>query len=263
MTAGMTRTRSLVDDTAFITGASAGIGRALAFALAASGARVYLGARRLARLHEVKREIEAATPGARVDVGSVDVTDDASVDAWLAKAPAPCTILVPNAGLALGRAPVSELSVEDMDTMLDTNVRAVFALCRKVVPTLVAQGRGDVVMMASVAGSEPYANGSIYCASKAALHAFARALRAELLGKDVRVLTFDPGMVETEFSLVRTKGDAAAAKKVYEGMNPLSADDVADCVVFALTRPRHMSIDRMLILATDQLGTQTIHRRPA
>lgn len=254
------RTRSLVDDTAYITGASAGIGKAVAFALAAAGARVHLGARRIDKLRDVKRDIEAAVPDARVSVGSVDVLDDAAVDAWLGAAPAPCTILVPNAGLALGRAPVAELSMSDVDTMLDTNVRAVFALCRKVVPALLSGGRGDVVMMASVAGSEPYANGSIYCASKAALHAFARALRAELLGKDIRVLTFDPGMVETEFSLVRNKGDAAAAQKVYEGMHPLSAEDVADCVLFSLTRPRHMSIDRMLILASDQLGTQAVHR---
>lgn len=251
----------LKDEVAYITGASSGIGRAIAFGLARAGAALWLGARRADRLAEVKSEIQREVPQARVEVGTVDVLDDAAVDAWLARAPAPCTILVPNAGLALGRQKVEDMSIADMDTVLDTNVRAVFALTRKVLPAMIAGGRGDVVMIASVAGSEPYANGSVYCASKAAVQAFSRSLRAELLGKDMRVLTFDPGMVETEYSLVRMKGDAGAAKKVYEGMHPLTADDVADCVLFALTRPRYMSIDRMLILANDQLGTQTVHRR--
>lgn len=261
MTATTGSARTLADDTAFITGGSSGIGRAVALALARAGAAVVLGARRLDRLEEVRQQLLHEVPGARVHVGRVDVTDGASVDAWLAAAPWPCSILVPNAGLALGRARVDELDLHDIDTVLDTNVRAVFALTRKVLPGIRARGHGDVVMMASVAGSEPYANGSIYCASKAALQAFSRSLRAELLGEDIRVLTFDPGMVETDFALVRTRGDAAAAAKVYQGMRALSADDVAECVAFALTRPRHMSIDRMLILATDQLGTSQVHRR--
>jgi NADP-dependent 3-hydroxy acid dehydrogenase YdfG len=126
---------------------------------------------------------------------------------------------------------------------------------------MIARNRGDVVLIASVAGSEPYALGAAYCASKAALQAFGRALRAELLGKDFRVLTFDPGMVDTEFSLVRFAGDHEASRKVYSGMRPLTAQDVAECVAFALTRPRRVSIDRMLILAADQLGTQAVHRR--
>jgi NADP-dependent 3-hydroxy acid dehydrogenase YdfG len=253
--------RRLNDDVAFITGASSGIGRAVAFALARAGAALVLGARRLERLDEVRADIEREVPRARVHVGAVDVTDEASLDRWLLSAPWPCTILVPNAGLALGRARVDELDLNDADVVIDTNVRAVFAMTRKLLPGMLSRGRGDIVMMASVAGSEPYANGSVYCASKAALQAFARSLRAELLGKDIRVLTLDPGMVETDYSLVRMKGDAVAANKVYQGMRPLSADDVADCVTFALTRPRHMSIDRMLILATDQLGTQAVHRR--
>lgn len=256
--------RRLDDDTAFITGASAGIGRATALKLAALGARVVLGARRKDRLDAVKAEVEAAVVGARVSALAVDVTDRAAVSAWLAageQAQGPCSILVDNAGLALGRAHVKDLTEADQDTMLDVNVRAAFDLVRKVVPGMIARGRGDIVLMASVAGSEPYAGGSIYCASKAALQAFARALRAELLGHDIRVLTLDPGLVETEFSLVRNKGDADAAKKPYEGLTPLSADDIADCAAFALSRPRHMSLDRMLILAQAQLGTQAFARK--
>jgi 3-hydroxy acid dehydrogenase / malonic semialdehyde reductase len=250
-------------ETAYITGASAGIGEACALQLAQAGANVFLGARRVERLVDVKRRIEAAVPGAAVKVGTLDVTDDASVTDWLAQGDAmgPCSILVNNAGLAVGRASVVDSKQADWDTMLDVNVRAAFSMVRRVLPTMMQRGHGDVVMMGSVAGSEPYGNGALYCATKAAVHAFSRALRAELLGSDVRVLCFDPGMVETEFSIVRTRGDAEAAKKVYAGMRPLTAEDVADCVVFALTRPRHVSLDRMLILSQDQLGTQTVHRR--
>ncbi|MDP2345917.1 MAG: SDR family NAD(P)-dependent oxidoreductase [Deltaproteobacteria bacterium] len=257
--------RRLDDDTAFITGASAGIGRATAFKLAALGARVVLGARRVDRLHKVKAEIEAEVPAARVAAVAVDVTDRTALAAWLKEgeqALGPCSILVDNAGLALGRAHVADTTSADQDTVLDVNVRAAFDLVRLVLPGMKARGRGDLVLMASVAGSEPYAGGAVYCASKAAMQAFARSLRAELLGTDIRVLTLDPGLVETEFAMVRFGGDAAAAKKPYEGLTPLSADDVADCAAFALSRPRHMSLDRMLILAQAQLGTQAFARKP-
>jgi NADP-dependent 3-hydroxy acid dehydrogenase YdfG len=257
--------RSLDDDTAFITGASAGIGRATAFKLAALGARVVLGARRSDRLQQVKAEIEAAIPEAKVAAVVVDVTDRKAIASWFKQGEAalgPCSILVDNAGLALGRAHVADTSAADQDTVLDVNVRAAFDLVRLVLPGMKARGRGDLVLMASVAGSEPYAGGAVYCASKAALQAFARSLRAELLGTDIRVLTLDPGLVETEFAMVRFGGDVAAAKKPYEGLTPLTADDVADCAAFALSRPRHMSLDRMLILAQAQLGTQQFARRP-
>ena len=256
--------RRLDDDTAFITGASAGIGRATAHRLAALGARIVLGARRVDRLNEVKAEIEAAIPNARVSAVAVDVTDRTAVAAWLAAGEAaqgPCSILVDNAGLALGRAHVADSTAEDFDVVVDVNVRAAFELVRRVLPGMKARGRGDLVLMASVAGTEPYAGGAVYCASKAALQAFARSLRAELLGTDIRVLTLDPGLVQTEFALVRFGGDVEAAMKPYEGLVPLSADDVADCAAFALTRPRHMSLDRMLILAAAQLGTQAFARK--
>ena len=255
--------RRLDDDTAFITGASSGIGRSTAFKLAALGARIVLGARRFDRLQQVKAEIDGAVEGARVAAFCVDVTDRAAVAAWLQdgeEALGPCSILVDNAGLSVGRTHFVETNAADLDTVLNVNVRAAFDLVRLVLPGMKARGRGDIVLMASVAGSEPYAGGAVYCASKAALQAFARALRAELMGTEIRVLTFDPGLVETEFALVRFKGDVAAARKPYEGLTPLTADDVADCVAFGLSRPRHMSIDRMLILAQAQLGTQLFAR---
>lgn len=256
-------TRPLHDEVAYITGASAGIGAAVALELCRAGAAVVLGARRQDKLEGVMAQLEREVPGARVLALPLDVRAPASIDEWLFRGASlgPCSILVNNAGLAVGRHRVDEADEAAWDTMLDTNVRAVFSLTRKVLPGMRARGRGDIVMMASVAGLEPYAHGSVYCASKAALHAFSRSLRAEVLGEDIRVLTFDPGMVETEFSLVRNGGDAEAARKVYAGMRPLTAGDVAECVGFALTRPRHVSLDRMLILSTDQLGTQQVHRR--
>ena len=266
MTASPFSIRRLDDDVAYVTGASAGIGRATALRLAALGAKVFLGARRLDRLHEAKADVESRVSGARVEVGVVDVTDRASLDAWLRHgevAVGPCSIVVDNAGLALGRAHVDVLDERDQDTMIDTNVRAAIDVVRKTLPGMKVRGRGDIVVVTSIAGREPYAGGGVYCASKAALQAFARALRDELLGTDIRVLTFDPGLVETEFSVVRNKGDLSAARKPYEGLVPLSADDVADCIAFSLSRPRHMSVDAMTILASAQLGTQRFARRPA
>lgn len=256
--------RRLDDDVAFITGASSGIGLAIAHELARAGAALALGARRVDRLQAAADAIRADVPGARVFVHPLDVNDADSRAAWIAAAlhsAGPCSILVHNAGLALGRRSVAEEDLREADAMLDTNVRSVIALTRALLPGMIARNRGDVVLIASVAGSEPYAMGAAYCASKAAVQAFGRALRAELLGRDLRVLTFDPGMVDTEFSLVRFGGDGAAAGKVYAGMRPLTATDVAECVAFALTRPRRVSLDRMQILATDQLGTQAVHRR--
>lgn len=249
---------------AYITGASAGIGAAIARRLAEHGAAVVLGARRQDQLDEVADALRRDVPGARVTALPLDVNDDDSVDAFLRLAEeraGPPTVLVNNAGLARGTEKVEDAEPRDWDVMLDTNVRAVVHITRKVVPGLLARGGGDVVMIASVAGSDPYPGGSVYCATKAAVQAFAGALRQETLGRNVRVLTFDPGLVETEFSVVRFKGDAERAKKPYEGIEPLTADDVADCVAFALTRPRHVSLDRMLILATAQAGTKMVARQ--
>jgi 3-hydroxy acid dehydrogenase / malonic semialdehyde reductase len=258
--------RSLENEVAYITGASSGIGAATAVALAELGATVVLGARRVERLQEVEARIAARAPQARTAILPLDVTDHASVDAFLKGADVragPPTILVDNAGIAKGNARVAEADLEQWDEMIDVNVRAAFAVARKVLPGMLERGRGDLVFMASVAGREPYAGGSVYSATKAALKAFARSLRVEMLGKPIRVLVMDPGMVETEFSAVRFGGDVARAKAVYAGMRPLSADDVADCVAFALTRPLHMSVDEMLILSADQTGTQQVHRRDA
>lgn len=255
--------RNLDGEVAFISGASAGIGASIAVRLAESGATVVLGARRTAKLDAVKERILNAKADAKVVTLPLDVNDDKSVDAWLengAKEAGEPTILVNNAGLAKGAAKIAEVSMEDVDLVLQTNVRAAMNLTRKVVPTMLKNGRGDVAMIASVAGIDAYPGGGVYCASKAALQMFAQVLRKETLGQGIRVFTFDPGMVETEFSSVRFD-DQERAKTVYAGMTPLSGDDVADCVAFAVTRPLHMNVDRMLILATDQSSATTVHRK--
>lgn len=255
--------RRLDGEVAYITGASSGIGAACALRLVEHGASVVLGARREDRLAEVAAACRERADGAKVVALPLDVNDDASVDAFLTtgkQRAGDCTILVNNAGGAKGTGKVADADLADWDWMLDTNVRSLFRLTHKVLPGMIERDHGDVVMVASVAGIEPYPGGSVYCAAKAAVQAFSSALRQEVLGRNIRVITLDPGLVETEFSVVRL-GDVERAKKVYEGVTPLTADDVADCAAFALTRPRHMCLDRMLILATAQAGTRAIHRR--
>ena len=254
---------SLIDKTAYITGASAGIGAAIAHQLAEAGANVVLGARRKEKCEAILEDLNRANPDGRFAALPLDVNDGASVDRFLSEAESTVgspSVLVNNAGLALGADGVADAALEDWDLMLDTNTRAVFHLTRKVLPGMIARGEGDIAMITSIAGLDPYAGGSVYCASKAAVQAFALALREETLGKNIRVMAFDPGLVATEFSVVRFKGDEKKAKTPYEGLEPLTADDVADCVTFALTRPRRMCLDRTVILATAQAGTRRFHR---
>lgn len=256
--------RSLVGEVAYVTGASSGIGLKTAERLASLGARLAVCARRGAKLDEVAAALRARVPNLVVHTGVCDVRDDDAVARWLEeseRAVGAPTILVNSAGLAKGADKVTDAVLEDWDLMLDTNVRALARVTKRVIPGMIARGRGDVVMIGSVAGSDTYPGGSMYCASKAAVQVFASALRKELLGTPLRVMNMEPGLVDTEFSVVRFAGDAARAKKVYQGLTPLSPDDVADCIAFAVTRPLHMSLDRMLILATDQAGATMVHRR--
>jgi len=239
--------------TAVVTGASSGIGAATARHLAAAGFEVIVGARRIDRLREV------ATPiGARAL--ALDVTDTASVEAFC-DAIATCRLLVNNAGGALGLAPTSEADEEHWRTMYETNVLGVMRMTRALLPKLVDSGDGHIITIGSIAGWEPYPGGAGYNAAKFAVRATMSALRQELLGQPVRVSEVDPGLVETEFSLVRFDGDAERAAKVYEGMTALTADDVADCVTFIATRPSHVNVDSLLVMPRDQAGAKHVHRR--
>src|SRR5689334_22478099 len=240
--------------TAVVTGASSGIGAATARHLAAAGFEVVVGARRLDRLREVAQAI-----GARAL--ELDVTDGGSVDRFCAEV-GPCSLVVNNAGGALGLSSIADADVEEWRRMYDTNVLGTLRVTRGLLPELLASGDGHVIVIGSIAAYEPYPGGGGYNAAKFGERALASVLRQELLGRPIRVTEIDPGMVETEFSLVRFDGDAERAAQVYEGVTPLTADDVAECVTFAATRPSHVNIDTLVVLARDQAGARNVHRRP-
>ena len=238
---------------AVITGASSGIGAATATRLAAEGFDVVVGARRLDRLRAVAEPLGALAL-------TLDVTDPASVEAFCAQIP-DCSLLVNNAGGALGRDPIAEADEADWQAMYDSNVLGVLRMTKALLPKLVASGDGHVVNIGSFAAHEPYPGGGGYNAAKFAVRAVMSVLRQELLGEPVRVTEIDPGMVETEFSLVRFGGDQAKADAVYDAMTPLTAADIADCVAWVATRPSHVNIDQIVVLARDQAGATRVHRR--
>jgi NADP-dependent 3-hydroxy acid dehydrogenase YdfG len=239
--------------TAVITGASSGIGAATARALAGEGYRTILGARRLERLEELAAEIGG-------EAIALDVTDPASVESFAASISA-CDVLVNNAGGALGLDSIAAADEEKWLTMYESNVLGQMRMTRALLPKLIESGDGHVVGITSIAAIEPYVGGAGYNAAKHAQRAMLRVLRQELLGQPVRVTEIVPGMVETEFSLVRFGGDEAAAAKVYEGMRPLSAEDVAECIRWALAQPPHVNIDEIVVRPRDQATATSVHRR--
>jgi 3-hydroxy acid dehydrogenase/malonic semialdehyde reductase len=236
---------------AIVTGASSGIGAATAASLRAEGAKVAVGARRTEQLEGDF-------------VQELDVTDPASCAAFVdaaVEALGGLDILVNNAGLALGRDPIWASTEEDEETILETNVRGVVRMTRLCLPHM--EEGGHIVNLGSIAGLWAYPNAALYCLSKAAVEMFTRALREDLLGKPIRVTTISPGLVETEFSKVRFRGDAEKASSVYENLavgGPLSAQDVADCILFALTRPQHVNVDEIVLMSLSQSSGARILR---
>jgi len=235
--------------TAIVTGASSGIGAATVRKLRDAGVRVAGGARRIER---VAADISLA----------VDVTDEASSSEFVERAVAELggvDILFNNAGLALGRYPFSESTKEDEATVLHTNVDGVLRMTRLCLPHI--RDGGHILFMGSVAGRQAYPNGASYVASKFAVRGFVYALREDLLGRPIRITTVDAGLVETEFSLVRYRGDEDEAKAVYAGLDPVTPDEIADCVLFALTRPLHVNIDEIVVKALAQSSGARVVRR--
>lgn len=241
--------------TAVVTGASSGIGAATARRLSAEGFRVVLGARRRERIETLAGEI-----GGDAFSHPLDVTDQSSVDDFCSAVGADCRILVNNAGGALGLEPIASGVDSDWQTMYASNVLGTMRMIRALLPRLIASGGGHVVNIGSVAGFEPYAGGGGYNAAKHALRALTDVLRIELVGQPVRVSEIDPGLVETEFSLVRFGGDHARADAVYDGLTPLSADDIADVVAFVVTRPPHVDIDQVVVRPQAQARVWLVHR---
>ena len=237
---------------ALVTGASAGIGAASARALHAAGAQVLLAARRTDRLQALAEEL----PGS--ETVQLDVRDPSAVQATLTDRAIDIAVL--NAGLARGTGPLQEGDPADWDEMLDTNVKGVLHCARAVLPGMLERGAGDMVLLGSVAGRQVYPGGNVYNASKFAVHALYQALRLDAGGRGVRFTTLDPGMVETEFAEVRYRGDKAQAKAVYEGMQPLTPEDVADALIYAVTRPAHVNVGEIVLWPTCQSSTRDVAR---
>lgn len=246
--------------TALVTGASAGIGEACATALARAGARLVLAGRRRDRLEALAAKLP--TPSHVIEL---DVRSRGEVEAVLSSLPAPfgeVDILINNAGLGLGLEPAHQASLDDWDTMIDTNCKGLVYVTRAILPGMVQRNRGHVVNLGSVAATYPYPGGNVYGATKAFVHQFSQNLKADLVGTRVRVTDVQPGMVETDFSVVRFRGDAERARKVYEGMTPLSAADIADIVLFCVTRPAHVNLNVVEVMPVDQgFGPFNVKRR--
>jgi NADP-dependent 3-hydroxy acid dehydrogenase YdfG len=245
-----------------ITGASSGIGAATALAFAAEGARLLLAARRADRLAKVAAAVTERGAEA-VHTISLDVRDRTAVQKAIDALPAEWAaidILVNNAGLSRGLEKLYQGKIEDWEEMIDTNVKGLLYVTRAVVPGMVERGRGHVINLGSTAGELTYPGGAVYCATKAAERAINDGLRQDVLGTPIRVTTVDPGMVKTDFSLVRFHGDQERAANVYKNIQPLSAEDVAEVIVWAASRPEHVNIARVLLTPVQQANSLLFHR---
>jgi 3-hydroxy acid dehydrogenase/malonic semialdehyde reductase len=239
-----------VINTVFVTGASSGFGAAVARRFAADGARVIASARRVERLEALTSEF-----GARILPLALDVRDRPAVAAAVAGLPAEfeaVDLLVNNAGLALGLNPAQDADLDDWDQMIDTNCKGLVYCTRAILPGMVARGRGHVINLGSVAGTYPYPGGNVYGGTKAFVHEFSLNLRSDLHGTGVRVTCVEPGMADTEFSLVRFAGDQGKADNVYAGMQPLTADDIAESIHWAATLPQHVNVNTIELMPTAQ-----------
>jgi NADP-dependent 3-hydroxy acid dehydrogenase YdfG len=253
---------SLKGKLVFITGASSGIGRATAVAFAREGARLLLCARRLDRLQALESILkESGAP--EVHIFSLDVQSREAVESTLRALPPEwqaVDILFNNAGLSRGLTKLQDDDPQNWEEMIDTNVKGLLYVTRTLLPGMLERGRGHVINMGSTAGHQTYANGAVYCATKAAERVISEGLRIDLIGTPVRVTSVDPGMVETEFSAVRFRGDQERAAKIYQNITPLQPEDVAETVVWAATRPAHVSIHTVVMTTIDQANSTVFHR---
>jgi 3-hydroxy acid dehydrogenase/malonic semialdehyde reductase len=247
--------------TVVITGASSGIGEATAYEFAKHGARLVLVARRAERLAEIA-ELCRKDYGAEVQCIEADVRNQAQITSLLHDniGDNAVDVLVNNAGLSRGLDPVQTGDSINWEEMIDTNIKGLLWVTKALLPSMIARGTGMIINIASVAGRQAYPNGNVYCATKAAVRMLSETMQFDVNGTGVRVTNIDPGLVETEFSLVRFRGDEQRAATVYKGYTPLSASDVAETIVFCATRPAHVSIHDMLVMPTAQASTQVVHK---
>lgn len=249
---------------ALITGATSGFGKACAEIFAQHGYNLILTGRRAERLQSLENELQQRwstnSLTLNFDVRNLNDTEkalDSIPEEWKAN----LEILINNAGLAAGRGPIHEGSIEDWEQMIDTNIKGLLYVSRKVAPWLVTRKRGHIINIGSIAGKEAYPGGNVYCATKFAVDALSRSMRIDLIDTGVKVTNIAPGAAETEFSLVRFKGDESAAKKVYEGIVPLSALDIAEAVYFAASRPAHVNINDLVIMPSAQASATVFDRK--
>lgn len=246
--------------TALVTGATSGIGRASALALAKAGYQIIAAGRRTERLQELQQEL-AGTP---VYTLAFDVRDRHAVQQAIESLPADwkgIDVLINNAGNAHGLAPIQGGDVADWDAMLDINVKGLLYVTHAVLPHMLRRKSGHIINVGSIAGKEVYANGNVYCASKFAVDAISRGMRIDLVQEGIKVSEVNPGLVETEFSEVRFKGDKARAATVYQGYEPLRAEDIAEVITFMVTRPAHVNIAEVMILPAAQASAAVVHKQ--
>ena len=246
-----------------VTGATSGIGKATALLLAANGYDLVVTGRRNVLLGETAAQIRKDT-GAEVLTLCFDIRDRDTVEKILTALPEKwkqVDVLVNNAGLAAGLSHIDEVDIDDWETMIDTNIKGLLYVTRIVSQWMIPRNKGHIINLSSIAGKEVYENGNVYCATKAAVEALTKGMRIDLLKHGIRITNIAPGMVDTEFSLVRFRGDREKAAKVYEGLTPLYANDIAEAVLFAVTRPPHVNINDILIMPTAQASAGNVYRK--
>lgn len=248
---------------ALVTGVTSGIGLATASILAKNGYDLIITGRRKELLQKVKTEITANTDAQVLDL-NFDVRKRKEVVDAIASLPEKwraIDVLVNNAGLASGLDPIQSGDIEDWEKMIDTNIKGLLYITREVAPLMVARNSGHIINISSIAGHEVYPNGNVYCATKHAVEALNKAMRMDMVKHNIKVTSIAPGMVETEFSIVRFHGDTDRAKKFYDGLTPLNADDIADAILYVITRPAHVCINEMLIMPTAQASATVVNRK--
>jgi NADP-dependent 3-hydroxy acid dehydrogenase YdfG len=253
----------LKNKTVLITGASSGIGAACAVQFAKSGARLLLCSRRIKKLNELAAQLQSKYH-VEVYAFQLDVCQHIQVIEAFKSLPInwkTVDILVNNAGLAAGLDTIQDGSIQDWEEMINTNVKGLLYMTKEILPQMIDKNSGHIINIGSIAGHHVYPKGAVYCATKHAVNALSNGLRMDLFGTKIRVSTIDPGAVETNFSLVRFKGDVKLAASVYEGMEPLTPVDVADAVLYCATRPQHVNISEVIIMPTDQASATMVSRK--
>ena len=254
---------SLVDKIVFITGASSGIGKACAEAFARQNAILILTARRIEKLNELAQKLSTQM-SVKVKCLELDVRDKNKVNEVISSLDDDwknIDILINNAGLARGFGKIYEGEIEDWEEMIDTNIKGLLYVTRQLLPLMVARKKGHIINIGSLAGHEVYPNGNVYAATKFAVNALSKSIRLDVIDKGIRVSSVDPGLVETEFSIVRFSGDEERAKNVYSGIEPLTAEDIAEAVLFCADRPAHVNINEVILTPVAQASATLVHRK--